>query len=91
MKRTLKAIGTIGTITILLLCAYLLGTTQAETITEVHTIEKVVEVVPNGYIDTTTEEFYNNYVDMQQVTDYTATADGLQLYLEDGNSYYWEK
>lgn len=91
MKRTLKAIETIGAMTILLLCAYLLGTTQAETITEVQTIEKVVEVVPNGYIDTTTEEFYNNFVDMRQVTDYTATADGLQLYLADGNGYYWER
>ena len=53
MKRTLKTIGTIGAMTILLLCAYLLGTTQAETITEVKEVEKIVEVVPNGYIDTT--------------------------------------
>lgn len=91
MKRTLKAIGTIGTITILLLYAYLLGTTQAETITEVQTIEKVVEVVPDGYIDTRNEEFQNSYIDMQQVIDYTATTDGLQLYLEDGYGYYLEK
>lgn len=91
MKRTLKAIGTIGAMTILLSCAYLLGTTQAETVTEVKEVEKIVEVVPNGYIDTTTDEFYNNYVDMRQVTDYTATENGLQLYLEDGSGYYWEK
>ena len=91
MKRTLKAIGTIGAIIIILVGAYLLGATQAETITEIQTIEKVVEVVPDGYIDTTTEEFYNNFVDMRQVTDYTATADGLQLYLEDGSGYYWER
>lgn len=91
MKRTLKTIGTIGAITILLLCAYLLGITQVETIIEIKEVEKIVEVVPNGYIDTTTEEFYNNFVDMRQVTDYTATADGLQLYLEDDNGYYWER
>ena len=91
MKRTLKAIGTIGAMTILLLCAYLLGTTQAETITEVQTIEKVVEVVPDGYIDTRNEEFQNSYIDMQLVIDYTATTDGLQLYLEDGYGYYLEK
>lgn len=91
MERTLKVIGIIGAITILLLCAYQLGTTQAETITEVQTIEKVVEAVPDGYIDTTTEEFYNNYVDMRQVTDYTTTADGLQLYLKNGNGYYFER
>lgn len=34
-KRTFKAIGTIGTMTILLYGAYLLDTTQAETITEI--------------------------------------------------------
>lgn len=139
MKRTLKAIGTVGAMTILLLCAYLLGTTQAETITEVQTIEKIVEVIPDGYIkleecipledvacyfingydypcfelkdvgnqldnpnnrsyadimeslEDVTEEYNNNFVDMRQVTYYTATADSLQLYLEDGNGYYWER
>lgn len=91
MKRTLKTIGTIGAMTILLLCAYLLGTTHAETVTEVQTVEKIVEVVPNGYIDTTTDEFYNNFVDMRQVTDYTVTEYGLQLYFEDGSGYYWER
>lgn len=50
MKRTLKAIGTIGTMLILLVGAYWLGTTQAETITEIKVVEKVVEVVPDGYI-----------------------------------------
>ena len=91
MKRTLKAIGTIGAMTILLLCAYLLGTTQAETTTEIQTIETIVEVIPNGYIDTTSAEFYNNFVDMRQVTDHTATDNGLQLYLANGNGYYWER
>lgn len=139
MKRTLKAIGIVGAMTILLLCAYLLGTTQAETITEVQTIEKIVEVIPDGYIkleecipledvacyfingydypcfelkdvgnqlnnpnnrsyadimeslEDVTEKYNNNFVDMRQVTDYTATADSLQLYLEDGNGYYWER
>ena len=90
MKRIVKAIGTIATMGIMV-SAYWLGTTQAETITEVKTVEKVVEVVPSGYIDTTSDEFYNNFVDMRQVTDYTATNDGLQLYLEDGNGYYWER
>lgn len=91
MKRTLKAIGTIGAMTILLLCAYYLGTTHAETVTIEKEVEKRVEVVPDGYIDTTTEEFYNNYVDMRQLIDYTATNNGLQLFLEDGNDYYWER
>lgn len=91
MKKSIKTIGIIGTMTILLCGAYYLGTTQAKTITAEKEVEKRVEVVPNGYIDTTSDEFYNNYVDMRQVTDYTATANGLQLYLEDGNGYYWER
>lgn len=138
MKRTLKAIGTIGTLIILLLTAYLLGTTKAETITEVQTVEKIVEIVPNGYIklsdciplddiacyylndgyicfeltdvgnqldDTNnksytdiikgledkTEEFYNNYIDMRQVTDFETSENGLYLYLDDGSGYYWER
>lgn len=84
MKKSIKAIGIIATIGIMLVCAYLLGTTQTETI-------KTVEVVPDGYIDTATEDFQNNFVDMRQVTEYTSTENGLQLYLSDGNGYYWER
>lgn len=91
MKRTLKAIGTIGTLFILLVTAYMLGTTQAETITEVKEVEKVVEIVPDGYINTTTEEFYNNYIDMRQVVDFATSKNGLYLYLNDGSGYYWER
>lgn len=137
MKRTLKVIGTIGVLT-LLLCAYLLGTTQAETITEVKEVEKVVEIVPDGYIklneciplddiacyylndgyicfelkdvgnqlddinnscytdvmerlEDTTEEFYNNYIDMRNVVDFETSESGLYLYLNDGSGYYWER
>lgn len=77
----------------LLTSAYLLGTCQAktETITEIKEVEKVVEIVPEGYIDTTTEEFCNNYVDMEQVTDFKAAENGLQLYLNDGTGYFWER
>lgn len=91
MKKSIKTIGTIGALTILLCGAYLLGTTQAETVTVEKKVVKTVEVVPDGYIDTTTEEFRNNFVDMRQVTDYTATDEGLQLYLLDGSGYYWER
>lgn len=139
MKRIFKIIGTIGAMTILLCGAYLLGTTQAETITKVQTITEIKEVIPGGYIaidkciplediacyfidsydypcfelkdvgnqldnpnnrsytdimeslEDVTEEYKNNFVDMRQVTDYTATENGLQLYLVDGNGYYWER
>lgn len=91
MKKTITTIVTITTMIILLCGAYYLGTTQAETITEVKEVEKVVEVVPTGYIDTTTEEFYNNYIDMRTVTDFDTTETGLQLYTSDSNGYYLER
>ena len=96
-KKKIKTIGTIATMAVIAIGSYYLGTTQAETVTEVQTVteikevEKVVEVVPDGYIDTTIEDFYNNYVDMRQVTDFTATEYGLQLYYNDGSGYYWER
>ena len=89
MKRIIKTIGTITTIGIMLVCAYLLGTTNSETVTEIKEIEKTVEVVPDGYIDTNLEEFQENYVDMRKVV-YWEAVDGLQLYYEDGSGYYWE-
>lgn len=89
IKKSIKTIGTIAVIGAMLAGAYILGTTQAETITEIKEIEKVVEVVPEGYIDTNSEEFTENYVDMRKVV-YFEVVDGLQLYLEDGSGYYWE-
>lgn len=50
MKRIIKTIGVITAITIMIIGAYLLGTTQAKTITEVQTITNTVEVIPEGYI-----------------------------------------
>lgn len=38
-----------------------------------------------------TDDFNNSYVDMRTVIDYSGTADGLQLYFEDGTGYYWER
>ena len=89
MKKSIKTIVTIATIGIMLVCAYLFGTTQAETVMEIKTVEKTVEVVPDGYIDTNSEEFQENYVDMRKVV-YWEAVDGLQLYYEDGSGYYWE-
>ena len=36
-------------------------------------------------------EYQNDFVDMKQVTDFTATENSLQLYTADGNGYYWER
>lgn len=89
MKKIIKTIGAIATVGIIALGSYLLGAAQAETITEIKTVTEVKEVVPDGYIDTNSEEFMENYVDMRKVV-YFEVVDGLQLYYEDGSGYYWE-
>lgn len=75
---------------VMIVCTYLLGTTQAETITEIQTVTKTREVIPDGYIDINSAEFQDNFVDMHTVVDFSATEYGLQLYFEDGTGYYWE-
>lgn len=45
----------------------------------------------SAYVDTGSEEFQNNFIDMRKVTDYSATNTGLYIYLEDGAGYYWER
>ena len=60
MKKTFKAIATISTMGIMLIYAYLLGTTQKETITEIQTITEEKEVIPEGYLDTASETFKEN-------------------------------
>lgn len=86
---TIRRIVTIGVIGAITVGSYLLGTMQAETITETKEVEKIVEVVPDGYIDMKSDEFKKNYVDMRKVV-YFEVEDGLKLYYEDGNEYYWE-
>lgn len=38
-----------------------------------------------------TVTYKNNMVNMSKVTDFTATESELQIYLEDGSEYYWER
>lgn len=86
MKKTLKSIGIIVTIGIMMILSYWLGTTQAETITEIRTVTETREVIPDGYIP-----LNDNLVDMDAVVDFSATEYGLQLYFEDGTGYYLER
>lgn len=86
MKKTFKAIGIIATMGIMLVCAYLLGTTQAETIIEVQTVTETKEVIPDGYIP-----LNDDIVDVNTVIDFSATEYGLQLYFEDGTGYFRER
>lgn len=48
------------------------------------------EVIPDGYINTGSEEFCDRYVDMSQVVAWSSTEEGLQLYFADGSGYYLE-
>ena len=50
MKKSIKVIGIIATMGIMLVSAYLLGTTQAETKTEIQTVTETREIIPDGYI-----------------------------------------
>nr|WP_304709550.1 hypothetical protein [uncultured Acetatifactor sp.] len=86
MKKSIKAIGIIAAMGIMIACAYLLGTTQAETIIEVQTVTETKEVIPDGYIP-----LNDDIVDMNTVIDFSATEYGLQLYFEDGSGYFLER
>lgn len=46
----------------------------------------VLKDIPNE-----TEAYKNNIVNMSKVTDFSATETSLQIYLEDGSGYYWER
>ena len=67
--------------------AYFVGTTQTET----ETVTETLEVIPDGYINTNSEEFQNDYINMNDVVDFEATDSGLMLYTNDGTGYYWER
>lgn len=42
-------------------------------------------------LEDVTEEYNNNFVDMRTVSDFETTENGLRLYTNDGNYYYWER
>lgn len=86
MKRTIRTIGIIATMGIMIVSAYLLGTKQAETIIEVQTVTETKEVIPDGYIP-----LNDDIMDMNTVIDFSATEYGLQLYFEDGSGYFLER
>lgn len=76
MKRMLKLLGMVAIMVVMLFAGFALGRYSAGS---------------SAYVDTGSEEFQNNFVDMRKVTDYSATNTGLYIYLEDGSGYYWER
>lgn len=82
---TLLAVGTV---------AYFGGVTTGNTTEAIATVQPM-EIdqaisVPDGFIDITSDEFTENYIDLRTVTGYSGTATGLMLYTEDGNGYFLE-
>ena len=71
--------------------AYFVGTTQTKTEIVTETVTETLEVIPDGYINTNSEEFQNDYINMNDVVDFEATDSGLMLYTNDGTGYYWER
>ena len=65
--------------------------TEAQTTKATETVTETLEVIPDGYINTNSEEFYNNYVNMNDVVDFEATETGLMLHFSDGTGYWWER
>ena len=71
--------------------AYFNPPTEAEATEASETVTETLEVIPDGYINTNSEEFYNNYVNMNDVVDFDATDAGLMLHMKDGTGYWWER
>ncbi len=76
MERMIKLLGTVAIMGVMLFAGFTLGRYSASA---------------SAYVDTGSEEFQNNFIDMRKVTDYSATNTGLYIYLEDGSGYYWER
>lgn len=76
MKRMIKLLGMVAIMGVILFAGFALGRYSAGS---------------SAYVDTRSEEFQNNFVDMRKVTNYSATNTGLYIYLEDGAGYYWER
>lgn len=52
---------------------------------------KAVETIPDNYINTESNAFLNDYVDMKKVADFETTENGLYIYTDNGDGYYWER
>lgn len=88
MKSTVKTIGKIVILGAMLSASFLLGTVQGGTHGR---IPMPIDSIPCTNIDTDSDGFMDNYVDMRKVTEFTVTDGGLQLYYADGSGYYWER
>lgn len=91
-KRVLK--NTIGKIVIMgtmIAVSYGAGIHHSNVLENKEDDSRIIEAIPNGYINAESKEFQKYYVDMREVIDFMASDDGLQLYYEDGSGYWWER
>ena len=68
--------------------AFFIGTvTKTKTVT----VEVEKEVIPENYIDTTSDDFKENYIDLREIIAFEQAEKccGVYLFKEDGNYYYW--
>ena len=47
--------------------------------------------IPDNYINMESEEFHENFIDMREVSDFCATETRLEIYLNNGDVYIWER
>ena len=69
-NKTVKTIGTVATMAIIAAGSYLLGASQAKTVTETRTVEKTVEAVPDRYMP------LSKCVPLEDVACYYVNEDG---------------
>ena len=47
--------------------------------------------IPGRYIDTKSQEFHDNFVDIRKVANIIDTENGTMIILKNGEGYYWER
>lgn len=67
--------------------AYTIGRSNCDVVTETVT----EYTIPDGYINTKSETFINDYVNMNEIIDFETSENGLIIYTSDGSGYYWER
>lgn len=88
MKRKLKTILSATLFIASIVGAFFIGTvTKTKTVT----VEVEKEVIPENYIDTTSDDFKENYIDLREIIAFEQAEKcwGVYLFKEDGNYYYW--
>ena len=91
MRKSVRTIGVIVTMGIILVCAHFLNTAQAEPVTEITKAGKTIEAMRNEYADTSSQASVTGHIHMRKVTRFMESDYGLQLYFDDGTGYWLER